>query len=369
MGRSAASPLLVLSLLAGACSTSSTTVETILFTDVHVKPASFLGARACGRTDGSVQSYVVTYYEVPDDAPTPSGDLDCSWSLVTPAIKRIGATPPVPCGLDAAFGDVVPGSRYVAAIDAYPLPPCAYVSDAACIEVDPSDAEGRTLIRKDTGAVVVALPEDKTCCGYPTPRPTEGPDPHATTAVYLVRREMIDCHPLEASAGVGSIRVRTSTIQGLTCGDGAGQASKVKVTGTQGGETTVACGADAKLSGISGTVVATATALSKDGAVVGAATCKAAVGSAIEYVAACDPLVTTGGLTVRAKDVCGSATSYSVKVVGVGQKDAVPCTDDATFTGLAPASYTAVVTVDGGTRVCTAQVGPAVVTVASCPSP
>ncbi len=362
--------LLVASLpLAAACGSSSPTVENILFSDIHITPATFLGARACGRTDGAVQSYRVTYFEVPDDAPATSGEPDCTWALVTPPVKRVGATPPVPCGLDAAFGDVVPGARYIAAIDAFSLPPCGYVDDPACIEPDPSDATGASLVRRDTGAAVVADPEDKTCCGAPTPRPTSGPDAHATEAVYLVRREMIDCHPLAAAKGVGAVRVRTADIEGLACGDGPGQAATVAVTTAGKDALSVDCGADAKLSGVSGTVVLTATARAKDGSTVGTARCQAAVGSAIEYVAACDPLVTRGALTVRAKDVCGDASTYAAQVVGVGQKDAVPCSEDATFGALASGQYTVVVTTGTMTRICSAVVIPGSTTTATCPSP
>lgn len=327
--------------VAAACGSTAGPALGITYTDVYVDPSTFRGAVACGDGVGTMRSYVVTLFDVTPlvadgGAPTGSagsagapsggtgggggaagagamiGPLACGWPAAPP-FTQLPSSAPTSCTLRSLSGDVVPGGAYVAAIDAYALPPCDSGHVSGCIR---PLALGSPIMVDDAGERVAPLAA--TCCGT-TDLPaganldggvialTNGP----TVAIAVAQVPLRGCAPFGATATARSVVVRTGALVGaLGCAApaGNGKVARVTVSATGNAAADVACGADVALDASPGSDLAISVYAyaPQAAAPTWGTTCYATPVSGAAVEAACDPLSTTGGLRVASTVALGA---------------------------------------------------------------
>lgn len=212
-----------------ACSSDpSTPVGVTHPTMIEVRPADFLGERACADEPGAARRYVATLFDVTELVEGAGGaggagatEEATAGGATAEAPGKCGgfqlpSSQPVPCDTSVGFGFVVSGRHYCAEIDAY--------------DTDQLEPRG-----SGTRQMVVGDPSDGEPPAVDAPKVQPAWDTicrqamAASTVIVPVR----DCEPLsgQPEAGApGDLRVDTAQLLGdLSCGGEPGQVERLTV--------------------------------------------------------------------------------------------------------------------------------------------
>jgi hypothetical protein len=240
---------------------------------IAVSPQDFLGGVRCANAPGAMRRYVATLYDVSEDVGVDGFALPSSG--------------PVDCRLEAKFGMVVPGRRYVARVDGYdrtdirPLGAPDVANSGSPVMVDAATGEyvaprwtsacSGAATRDDSGPPLESggpdadLPDaeapdagadsdvpDGTLEAAAQVSCNTDPDPVArrdvaVTCVRYLTRRVAACSPLCDGVGPGITGLSVSlsrALDTLQCGNGPGQVATFRVEREGGTEPpqTAACG-------------------------------------------------------------------------------------------------------------------------------
>jgi hypothetical protein len=331
-------------LLGAACENPSSSSGFTPYTAVYIEPADFRGGVVCGDTEGAMQSYVATLYDVSSNDPE---------NIVT-----VASTPPLPCGAPAIFSQVIPGHFYIAALDAYREPACPFgrYDPAGCLVPAGGWGSGvRTQLLSAGGGVPPASaytsPAWTTRCGRlaSAEEPGEGEgqggeagaggeaggageggqgspfyqyDPKGPTeAVYRTSARMGGCEPLPAPTGPGRVLIRAEALRGnLSCGKEAGKIARFEVTGGGEAPRLVDCGAEVRFEDLPPGQSFEAQVFAFEQGSSGprwGGRCTARTFAGQTSAARCDPLSERGSLRLLGAALCEGAATYRATVVGL----------------------------------------------------
>ncbi|MCS6900487.1 MAG: hypothetical protein RMJ98_12745 [Myxococcales bacterium] len=338
--------LLVACLLGASCENPSSSSGFTPYTAIYIEPADFRGGVLCSDTEGSMQSYVATLYDVSSNDPD---------NVVT-----VASSPPLPCSAPAIFSQVIPGHFYIATLDAYQEPACAFgrYEPAGClvpaggwgsgvrtqlvstgIGVPPTSAYaspawmthcGRLASTGETGKGEEeggkAGADDKGSTEETGAGGQRGPfyryDPKGPTeAVYRTSARMGGCEPLPAPMGPARVVIRAEALRGqFSCGQESGKIARFEVIGSGEAPRLVDCGAEAWFKelppGQSFEIQVFAFEQGSSGPRWGSR-CSARTFAGQTSAARCDPLSERGSLRLLGAVLCEDASTYRATVVGL----------------------------------------------------
>jgi hypothetical protein len=358
---------------AAACTTDTTTTSTQVFTAIYVDPNAFRGGLECGAAEGAIQSYTATLTDVTDPDP--------ARHVVLPT------SPPTTCAQQASFGQLIDADFYAGEIDVYDLPPCppGKTLGKCLVSLGGYGSGARTMgyqLSASTPFVPVE-PLYQTKCGTKAVSPRQDAGAYDATgptqAVDLTLVKLQGCQALDLAARPSGVKIATTLLRGsLTCGEAAGQLSRLEILRQGDGEVKKAgCGEEVRYEPLPAGADETFQVLGFEAGAEAArwgASCEAQVRAGIVVAASCDALTEQGGLRVPSGAACaGGAASYKATIVGGGATLQRTCGQDAVFQGLKPGLVSVRVDRVGAqgaaSVLCSGQVGPGQVAQASCSPP
>lgn len=325
-------------------------------TTVSIEPETFLGDLACSSTPGALRSHVVTLTDTTED----------------PRVFTLPSSPPASCVDGVGFRLTLPKHTYTAVVDGYDLPPEALTPFGG------PGSGSRHMLRADNGQPV-------------KPRWTTTCDP--VTAASGKTEFVKECDPLAGDSTPGPTAIRVdpgAALGGLACAAQGGQVTSFDITPADPALPAalgLACGGastsyDKGLTPGQTYTFHVAAHAEKDGPVVWGAQCSAIPQEGSTVSAVCDPLSSTGGISIPIGEIldakglaCGKdIVTYEATLVESGITGGlVGCEKVVRFAPLTPGDYAISLHTfasNGAATLtfnCAASVIPGAVTPASCP--
>jgi hypothetical protein len=364
-----------------ACENPSTSSSFTPYTALYVDPSDFRGGVSCSADEGAMKSYVVTLQDVSSNDPDD--------------VLIVASSPPTTCSAPAIFSQVTPGNFYVAAIDAYELPPCPFNRYDVTNCLVPAGGWGsgaRLMVRSDGAGIPAAsayvpptwstrcgrLPEASETGAGGSTSPFYRYDPLGPSeAVFQTAARMGGCEPLPAPTGPARVVLRANALRGaLSCGTSPGQIARFEVRVGDDAPRSVDCGAELPFEGLEPNQAFVARVFALESGSSGyrwGTRCFARTVAGQTRSASCDPLTERGTLRLVGGSLCKPGATYRATVVGLGlQPQSAVCPADLVFSGL-PAGVVDVLVerrtaegqVEGGI-VCSGSVQPGQMSEAIC---
>ncbi len=365
--------LLLMAVTSGCSSSPSSSTVTPHPTIVEVSPEEFLGAPACVAAPGAFQAYVATLTDVGvaegvggsaggGDSAGSGGSAGGGGAPAAPTPFALPSSALVPCNRGVAFGWIAPGHLYEGIIEGYDRSDLVPLAPGLPIQLDPDSGEPvaprwKAMCRRTRAESQVT--RRVTACG-----PWSGPDETLPTAVRL-----------SISAALGDV----------ACGDGPDQVQRFVVRRAGEELASGACDEEVTLEGLTADEFTTfeVLAFSSDASAASLGTlCLARPAAGVSVDAQCQPLSSTGALSLSVKELLAAATlrcdsnldSIALTLDGTGpallltSKD---CAGIRHFADLTPGEHTleATVRLRGADPVqlrCSAEVEPGLVVAAAC---
>lgn len=325
-------------------------------TTVSIEPDIFIGDLSCSSNPGALRSYVVTLTDITE----------------SPRVFTLPSSPPVSCIDSVGFRLTLPEHTYDVVVDGYDLPPDALTPFGG------SGSGSRHMLRADNGQPI--KPRWTTSCNRVTA---------ASGKTMFVEK----CNPLtgDSTPGPTAIRVDPSAaLGGLACAAQGGQVTSFDITPADPALPAalgLACGGtsasyDKGLTPGQTYTFHVGAHAEKGGPIVWGAQCSAIPQEGFTVPAVCDPLSSTGAISIPIGEIldakgldCGKdIVTYEATLVESGITGGlVGCEKVVRFAPLTPGDYAISLRTfasDGAATLtfnCTASVTPGAVTPASCP--